>query len=225
VLVQIHPEWRGDHYFVVNDDVVIVNREHRIVATRPVGSSSAANENRGGGGGPQFRTENISSEQIRKVQRALVQQGYDIEVDGIWGPNTRHAVVEFQQHNRLQATGQLDQKTFASLTSSSARTPQGNQGMTSTTGQAPAGQGPGGQGSNTMKQPAAKQPQASQPQMKQPQANQQQSGDSTSGQGGSSKQSRRRASQQQHGHTTRGSLCTQRRSGATRTAETVRQLP
>jgi len=32
VLVEIHPEWRGFFYFVVGDEIIIVDRNHRIVA-------------------------------------------------------------------------------------------------------------------------------------------------------------------------------------------------
>jgi hypothetical protein len=31
-LVEIHPEWRGHMYFVVGDEIIIVDRNHRIVA-------------------------------------------------------------------------------------------------------------------------------------------------------------------------------------------------
>ena len=36
VLVEVHPEWRGYFYFVVNDEIIIVDRSHRIVAVLPV---------------------------------------------------------------------------------------------------------------------------------------------------------------------------------------------
>ena len=32
VVVVIHPEWRGYMYFVVGDEIIIVNRNHHIVA-------------------------------------------------------------------------------------------------------------------------------------------------------------------------------------------------
>jgi hypothetical protein len=32
VLIEIHPEWRGHLYFVVNDEIIIVDRNHRIIA-------------------------------------------------------------------------------------------------------------------------------------------------------------------------------------------------
>ena len=36
VLVEIHPEWRGYMYFVVGDQIIIVDRRHRIVAVLDV---------------------------------------------------------------------------------------------------------------------------------------------------------------------------------------------
>ncbi len=36
VIVEIHPEWRGYMYFVVGDEIIIVDRSHRIVAVLAV---------------------------------------------------------------------------------------------------------------------------------------------------------------------------------------------
>jgi hypothetical protein len=36
VIVEIHPEWRGYWYFVVGDEIIIVDRSHRIVAVLAV---------------------------------------------------------------------------------------------------------------------------------------------------------------------------------------------
>ena len=32
VIVDIHPQWRGFWYFVVGDEIIIVDRNHKIVA-------------------------------------------------------------------------------------------------------------------------------------------------------------------------------------------------
>jgi len=32
VIVDIHPQWRGFWYFVVGDEIIIVDRSHKIVA-------------------------------------------------------------------------------------------------------------------------------------------------------------------------------------------------
>jgi hypothetical protein len=31
-LIKIHPEWRGHMYFVVGDQIIVVDRNHRIIA-------------------------------------------------------------------------------------------------------------------------------------------------------------------------------------------------
>ena len=35
-LIEIYPEWRGHMYFVVNDEIIIVDSHHRIIAVLPV---------------------------------------------------------------------------------------------------------------------------------------------------------------------------------------------
>ena len=51
-LIEIYPQWRGHQYFVVNDDIVIVDRSRRIVTTLPMSSSAggAAQVDRRAGG-------------------------------------------------------------------------------------------------------------------------------------------------------------------------------
>jgi hypothetical protein len=36
VLIEIHPEWRGHMYFIVGDQIIIVDRSHRIIAVLAV---------------------------------------------------------------------------------------------------------------------------------------------------------------------------------------------
>jgi hypothetical protein len=36
VIIEIHPEYRGHMYFIVNDEIIIVDRDHRIVAVLTV---------------------------------------------------------------------------------------------------------------------------------------------------------------------------------------------
>jgi hypothetical protein len=77
-LVRIHPEWRGHSYFVVHDEIIIVDPEHKVVATVPVGRSSAQLNQRS--------SINLSWEQIRELQIVLRDKGFDIgEPDGVMG--------------------------------------------------------------------------------------------------------------------------------------------
>jgi hypothetical protein len=32
----VHPEWRGHMYFVVGDEIIVVDRDHRIIAVLAV---------------------------------------------------------------------------------------------------------------------------------------------------------------------------------------------
>ena len=56
-----------------------------------------------------------SSDQVRKVQSALKDNGEHVKVDGIWGPRTSQALRDYQQKNGLQASGQLDDQTKQKL--------------------------------------------------------------------------------------------------------------
>jgi Protein of unknown function (DUF1236) len=83
-LIAIYPQWRGNEYFVVRDEIVIVDHDRRIVSVVPTGFSGGRTEARGSG------TINLSKEQIRDLQTALSRQGFDIgEVDGRLGPTYR----------------------------------------------------------------------------------------------------------------------------------------
>src|SRR5215510_13995943 len=76
VLIRIHPEWRSHRYFVVRDEIVIVDNSHRIVSVLPVGSSGGAQlDNRGGGsvGARSGGAMNLSVTEIREVQQVLVR--------------------------------------------------------------------------------------------------------------------------------------------------------
>ena len=117
-LISIHPEWRGHSYFVVNDDIIIVDSGHRIVAMVPVGSSSGQLEDRGGGGGGAATADviDLSPDEIQQVQIVLNQKGFNIgEPDGVFGSRTRQALIMFQQRQGFQATGQIDSRTVSAL--------------------------------------------------------------------------------------------------------------
>jgi peptidoglycan hydrolase-like protein with peptidoglycan-binding domain len=118
VIVRYYPQFREDMYFVVRDDIVIVDRSHKIVAMMPVGSSGAQLNtgsrrsvrvaSRGG-------SANMSVEEIREMQQVLLREGFDVTVDGKLGPKTREALIEFQRKNGLEATGQINSETMTKL--------------------------------------------------------------------------------------------------------------
>lgn len=50
------------------------------------------------------------------IQQSLRQEGlYNGTADGVWGPRTASALMQFQQKNQLGATGQLNTHTLDQL--------------------------------------------------------------------------------------------------------------
>jgi peptidoglycan hydrolase-like protein with peptidoglycan-binding domain len=155
-LIEINSQWRGYKYFVVHDDVVVIDNSRKIVAVVPTGSSrGGARLNTGGGSASAL---NLSEEQIREVQTVLIQKGFDIgRPDGRLGPRTVRALTVFQRKQGLAATGRIDNQTVTALGVSNMSGAQGG----ATTGQ---GGGAASQGGAAHQQAPAQQNQgANQP--------------------------------------------------------------
>lgn len=60
-------------------------------------------------------SDGVLAPSTRQVQQQLVAAGYDIAVDGITGPNTRAALVDFQSRQGLLADGIAGPETWAAL--------------------------------------------------------------------------------------------------------------
>jgi peptidoglycan hydrolase-like protein with peptidoglycan-binding domain len=52
---------------------------------------------------------------VRTLQQALVDLGYEIDVDGDFGRGTEAAVIAFQEANGLDADGVVGPNTWAAL--------------------------------------------------------------------------------------------------------------
>lgn len=52
---------------------------------------------------------------VRQLQQALNEAGWDIDVDGSFGPATYEAVCEFQEENDLDVDGVVGPNTWAAL--------------------------------------------------------------------------------------------------------------
>ena len=105
-LVEVYPQWRDDNYFVVNDEIVIVDHSRRIVAVVPAGSARASRET----------VVDLSPAEVREVQTVLIERGYlHGRADGEWGPRTRDALITFQRKEGVEATGHIDERTVQSL--------------------------------------------------------------------------------------------------------------
>ena len=93
----------------------------------PANSGSSMNNENGSGanGGPMASTSTGSSRSqrggdassnVRQAQEALQDQGlYKGQVDGKMGPETKHAIAQFQKQKGLKQTAQLDQPTLNDL--------------------------------------------------------------------------------------------------------------
>jgi hypothetical protein len=107
-LVTVYPQWRNDDYFVVRDEIVIVDHSRRIVAVVPAGSERANTE--------RTTVVDLSPAETREVQTVLIERGYlHGQADGEWGPRTRDALISFQRKEGAKATGRVDQRTVQSL--------------------------------------------------------------------------------------------------------------
>jgi hypothetical protein len=115
VLITIHPQYRGHRYFVVRDEICIVDDRHRIVAIIPLDDQTAGYSGPARGSGGAAIAVEWTPAQIRQVQLVLIQKGFDIEADGIFGPNTRQALISFQQRQGLEVTGRIDNRTVVAL--------------------------------------------------------------------------------------------------------------
>ena len=110
-IIEIRPEFRNHQYFVVRDEIIIVDNRRRIVAVIPADSA------RGGGAAVSSGADfaDLSSEEIREVQLVLIDRGFSLEADGRLGSRTRDALIQFQRREGLQATGRIDSSTVTSL--------------------------------------------------------------------------------------------------------------
>lgn len=52
---------------------------------------------------------------VRRVQEALAKEGHRVDVDGVLGPQTRHALRLYQERHGLVPDGVIDQQTLRAL--------------------------------------------------------------------------------------------------------------
>ncbi|BAR62530.1 hypothetical protein NK6_9391 [Bradyrhizobium diazoefficiens] len=162
-LIDVFPAFRDDSFFVVDDEIVVLDRSRRIVDVVPAGPrtrfSHAGRIGGGGGGvsGGSAAALNLSPEEIRVVQQVLIERRLLTgEADGVLGPRTREALITFQRQQGIQASGSIDISTVSALgvsnkisaTQSQTTTGQGQ------TSQQPAQQGTTGQNTGQANAPA-----------------------------------------------------------------------
>lgn len=61
---------------------------------------------------------------VKNLQQQLVKAGYNIKVDGIFGPETQRAVLNFQKANNLKVDGIVGPQTLSSLAKLSSSQPK-----------------------------------------------------------------------------------------------------
>jgi peptidoglycan hydrolase-like protein with peptidoglycan-binding domain len=62
-----------------------------------------------------IQPSDLSAEQIRLVQRSLVDRGFAVDPGGTFDDRTRTALMDFQRARGLPATGELNQPTIDAL--------------------------------------------------------------------------------------------------------------
>ena len=68
-LVDIYPQWRDDEYFVVRDDIVILDHSRRIVAVIPAHAHRASVSE-------EINVSELSQPEIREIQTVLIRRGF-----------------------------------------------------------------------------------------------------------------------------------------------------
>jgi len=142
-LIDVFPRFRDHSFFVVDDEIVFLDRDRRVVDVVPAGPRTRfSRASVGGGGGA--ASLNLSQTEIREVQQVLIDRGFlTDQADGVLTDRTREALISFQRQQGIETTGSVDTRTVASLGLSnrigqqSSQTTSGSQ--SSTAGQSQTG--------------------------------------------------------------------------------------
>jgi peptidoglycan hydrolase-like protein with peptidoglycan-binding domain len=158
ILIETFPQYRDYSFFVIEDEVVIVDRGHRIVDVVPAGPRARYSRS----SSSTTVAVNLSEPEIREVQQVLITRGFmHGRVTGVWGPETRDALIAFQRKEGFTANGTIDTRTVSALGLSGkvkAQESSSTRGSSSTTtGQSQSGSS----GQNTTRQNAPSQTQPS----------------------------------------------------------------
>jgi hypothetical protein len=145
-LIDVFPSFRDDSFFVVEDEIVFLDRDRRVVDVVPAGPRTHFSNrfSRGSVGSGAVATLNLSPTEIREVQQVLIERGLLTgEADGVLGSRTQEALISFQRQQGIQTTGSIDTRTVAALGLSNRIGQQSGQTITgsqsSTVGQSQTG--------------------------------------------------------------------------------------
>jgi Putative peptidoglycan binding domain len=141
-LVEVFPEYRSDEFFVVDDDIVVMDHSRHVVDVVPAGPRSHYAHAAPRSSGTAVAIE-LTPVEIREVQEVLIQEGFLVgEPTGVLDARTHDAIIAFQRQKGIQVTGSIDERTVSSL-GLSDRIGQGRNGGSAgaaTTGQGSAGE-------------------------------------------------------------------------------------
>jgi len=152
VLIDAFPRFRDFSFFVVEDEIVFLDRSRRIVDVVPVGPRARFSRRSGA------TTLNLSQAEIRQVQQVLIDRRLLVgQVDGVFGRRTREALISFQRQQGIQTTGSIDTRTVAALGLSNRVGQQGSQAAQDAQRNAPTTTGQGQSGQSGGQQPSAQQ--------------------------------------------------------------------
>jgi peptidoglycan hydrolase-like protein with peptidoglycan-binding domain len=128
-LIEVFPRYRDYSFFVVEDEIVFVDRGHRIVDVVAVGPRSRFSSS-----STTSTTVDLSEPEIREIQQVLIQRGYfHGRVDGVFGPELREALITFQRREGIETSGRIDTRTVGALGLSGKIKAEGQVGSESST--------------------------------------------------------------------------------------------
>ncbi|HET8543438.1 MAG TPA: peptidoglycan-binding protein, partial [Pseudolabrys sp.] len=112
VLIEVFPRYRDYSFFVVEEEIVFVDRSHKIVDVVPIGGGARI----GSSSVSTTVAVDLSESEIREIQLVLIKRGYfHGRADGVWSPTVREALITFQRKEGFEATGRIDTRTITAL--------------------------------------------------------------------------------------------------------------
>jgi hypothetical protein len=112
ILIETFPRYRDDSFFVVEDQIVIVDHSHKIVDVLPVGGGAHI----GSSSASTTVAVDLSEPEIREIQTVLIREGFlHGRVTGVFDATTREAVISFQRKRGFEASGRIDTRTVSAL--------------------------------------------------------------------------------------------------------------
>ena len=161
ILIETFPRYRDYSFFVVEDEIVFVDRSHKIVDVVPVGGGAHV----GSSSTSTTVAVELSEPEIREVQTVLIREHFlRGRVTGVFDTRTREALISFQRKRGFEANGRIDTRTVGALglegkvkVKSESSSSSSSSQSSSTTGQSSSGAQKAEQKSTTGQAPSSSQ--------------------------------------------------------------------